>query len=306
MRKFYVYAFLNEAGDPYYIGKGSGNRLYQRINRKYAKPPEDTSKIVVLKSGMTEEKAFELEKKLISRYGRRGIDDNGILENRSPGGAGISGYKWTQEQRESRRGANNPMYGRRGEKSTFWGRTHTKETRDKISQANSGRSPSQETREKLSKASKGRITSEETKKKLSKANRGKVRTKEQRVRSSKKGDWFHPNHGLLLGLSSIEILEMFPEMGLSRRGLRAIQSREERVHKGWLVPEIDESGEYYVSLGRDPGSKRLSWKHKEYGEVTNCSILGLIEMFPLCGLNRAGLSKLANGHIDEYKGWGRG
>jgi len=62
-----------------------------------------------------------------------------------------------------------------GKNNPFYGRKHSKETREKMSEAWKKRGPvSEETRKKLSKVHKGRIISAETRKKLSLANKGQV------------------------------------------------------------------------------------------------------------------------------------
>ncbi len=84
----------------------------------------------------------------------------------------------------------------------YWeGKTHSKETKQKISEAKKGKTHSEETRQKMSKsrlgvtkseehkrkigeAHKGKIISDEHKKKLSEANKGKKRTRESKMRQS--------------------------------------------------------------------------------------------------------------------------
>ena len=41
---YYTYAFLREDKTPYYIGKGRGNRAYDK--RRAIKPPKDKSRII--------------------------------------------------------------------------------------------------------------------------------------------------------------------------------------------------------------------------------------------------------------------
>ena len=86
MNKFYTYAFLNEDRTPYYIGKGSGNRIYSKSRR--VKPPEDKSRIIFLKQNLTEDEAFKHEMYMIAVFGRRDLG-TGFLDNRTPGGDGI-------------------------------------------------------------------------------------------------------------------------------------------------------------------------------------------------------------------------
>jgi hypothetical protein len=85
MSIFYVYAYLREDGSPYYIGKGKGKRAYSR-DHSVSIPPKN--KISILLSGLTELEAFDEEKRLIKEYGRKGIENNGILYNILEGGAG--------------------------------------------------------------------------------------------------------------------------------------------------------------------------------------------------------------------------
>ena len=64
------------------------------------------------------------------------------------------------------------------------GRTHTTETRAKISKANIGRMVSDETKEKLSIAKIGYVTSDETKAKLSVAGKGRILSEEHKSKIS--------------------------------------------------------------------------------------------------------------------------
>ena len=87
MDRFYVYAYVREDRTPYYIGKGSGKRAY-RGSRTVNKP--DTSRIVIIVAGLSEEDSFRTEKQLISFY-RRKDNGSGYLRNRTDGGEGVSG-----------------------------------------------------------------------------------------------------------------------------------------------------------------------------------------------------------------------
>jgi hypothetical protein len=85
MKKFYVYAYLRKSRyTPYYIGKGCGRRCYDKKGKK-CNPPKDKSRIIIIKDNLLEEEAFDLEKRLISFWGRK--CDGGILLNISPGGS---------------------------------------------------------------------------------------------------------------------------------------------------------------------------------------------------------------------------
>jgi hypothetical protein len=95
---YYTYAYLREDRTPYYIGKGSGRRIYENKGRPCGKP-KDKSRIIFLKQNLTEEEAFKHEIYMIAVFGRIDLG-TGILNNRSDGGEGNSGYKHTEKNKE--------------------------------------------------------------------------------------------------------------------------------------------------------------------------------------------------------------
>ena len=155
---FYVYAYIDNNGLPYYIGKGRGNRFKDKSHRVVV--PTDPSKIVFIYRNVSELWAFALERKLIKWYGRKD-NHTGILENRTDGGEGPSG--------QNHKGTNNPM----------WGRKQTAESNQLRSIANKGKSPankgkmlgpySLERRANMSAGQVGRVLSPETKEKIRQA-----------------------------------------------------------------------------------------------------------------------------------------
>lgn len=74
---FYVYQYLTENGLPFYIGKGSKNRINESHEPWVSIPAPEYRQII--KDGMTEKDAFEFELDLIKQYGRK--IDGGILDN---------------------------------------------------------------------------------------------------------------------------------------------------------------------------------------------------------------------------------
>ena len=87
--RFYTYAYLRK-GDrtPYYIGKGTGKRAYQRHSHR-VKVPDDMDRIIFLKENVSEREAWDYEREMIQFYGRKDLG-TGILRNMSDGGEGPS------------------------------------------------------------------------------------------------------------------------------------------------------------------------------------------------------------------------
>jgi hypothetical protein len=84
---FYTYAYLRESGTPYYIGKGCKGRCHSRHHRVPVPPKE---RILILKSGLSEEEAWSHEKYMIFVFGRKDLG-TGILLNCTDGGEGSAG-----------------------------------------------------------------------------------------------------------------------------------------------------------------------------------------------------------------------
>jgi hypothetical protein len=93
--EYYVYLYLREDGTPYYVGKGKGNRAFS-LKRRISPPPKE--RIIIHTENLSENDAFELEKELIAKYGRKDIG-TGILRNKTDGGDGLAGHIHTQESR---------------------------------------------------------------------------------------------------------------------------------------------------------------------------------------------------------------
>lgn len=84
MNDYYTYAYLNNEGIPYYVGKGKENRLYDNRG-KNCKSPKDRSRIIKLKQNLTEEEAFKHEVYMIAIFGKK-CNGTGILMNIADGG----------------------------------------------------------------------------------------------------------------------------------------------------------------------------------------------------------------------------
>jgi hypothetical protein len=119
MNHFYVYAYLRKDGTPYYIGKGKGNRAYQKHDN-IAVPPKERIKKVL--ENLTEGDAYEWEMTLIQKYGR--INNNtGILRNRTDGGEGNKGIvniHWINNGIEEQRIEKNDVVPEGWERGRIW------------------------------------------------------------------------------------------------------------------------------------------------------------------------------------------
>ena len=124
MDKYYTYAYLKEDLSPYYIGVGCGDRAYRHCN-SYDCPAPDPEYIQILKSGLTQEQAWEHERYLIWFFGR--MFEGGLLRNKARGGSGWGGGSPATAERKRKISKANR------------GRTLTKEHRAKLSVAKTGR-----------------------------------------------------------------------------------------------------------------------------------------------------------------------
>jgi hypothetical protein len=211
--KYYVYAYLDSKMEenisfddiifmhrPIYIGKGKNNRMfdhfrdrkrfntyfYNKLNKMIC---ENNQPIVIkLREFDNEQDAINLEIDLIYFLGKK--KNGGLLYNITDGGDGVSGYEYTEEQKEKRRqisieinssqyfpdnkGKNHPMYGKKHKKSSI----------DKMIEIKTGIKQSEEWIEKRTAKLRGVPLSQEHKDKLAESNRGQKRSEETKKRQS--------------------------------------------------------------------------------------------------------------------------
>jgi hypothetical protein len=243
MNEFYLYAYLDPrkpgnytyngvvfTHEPFYIGKGHGDRCYTHLkgpsgrdrnfhkHNKIKKILKECDREPIIEKfivNLTEQQAFNLEKTFIKLIGRNDISC-GPLTNMTDGGEGPSGKVLTEETKQKLRelaleqnlsGENNP----------FYGKTHTVETKQKISDHFKNYKWSDETIEKRSKSLKGRKHSKETIKRIV------SKRQKEYIIIDPEGNEFH-----IKGLN-----EFCRNNNLNPSSLSAVAQGRRKHHKGW-------------------------------------------------------------------------
>lgn len=174
--KYYTYAHYTPEGVPFYIGKGKGSRAYDfGRNSNWLSVVETFGnfKVEILSHWDTEKEALEHEKFLIQCFKDMGFE----LSNLCDGGFCNSGWKHGEAFKKMMRDRFS------GNKNHFFGRSHSEETKLKISKAKAGiqgpwlgKPRTEETKRKISKSlvgKPGRPHTEDSKIKISKSKLGK-------------------------------------------------------------------------------------------------------------------------------------
>ena len=128
----YIYQHLKPNGGVFYIGIGRSKK-YKRAFSKYKRSTfwkqvveKHGYEVQILKSSLTWDEACELEKILISYYGRRDLG-KGTLVNLTDGGDGLVNPSLAERKRRSDAGKVLT-----GELSATWGRKHTEEEKKRM------------------------------------------------------------------------------------------------------------------------------------------------------------------------------
>ena len=170
--RFYAYIYYDPSrgNEPFYVGKGSGNRAWRHLTRNNIHPfiqrlhllkKNNIKPIIGIYSGFDEEMSYLLEEELISKFGRKDLG-KGPLLNLTDGGDGAYGssYKITSEHRNKIT-------------ESLKGLTKSEEHRRKIGVAGKGRIPhnkgvamSGDAKEHLSQLNLGKSVSEDIRQKI--------------------------------------------------------------------------------------------------------------------------------------------
>ena len=171
-KDFYIYLHRRATdGKVFYVGKGYGRRYKSKSRNKHWHNIVNKHgyKVEIYLDGLQEWYAFELEKEIISFYGREN------LCNLTDGGEGPSNP--SDETRikmsMSHVGKKLPMCQRIKISESNKGRKISDEAKQKSSNSQKGKKKSESTKLNMSIAAKGRKASEETKRKLSELRKGR-------------------------------------------------------------------------------------------------------------------------------------
>jgi len=165
---YYIYEYVDPRNNlPFYIGKGSNQRKLDHLketiettdNRKKFFKIEKIKSLglspiinIIVDNIEDENKAYQLEDEFILKYGREGFEKDGILTNIC---------------------LNNKPPVCSGEKNGMFNKKHTKEAKQRVSDANKGKTP----------WNKGIPRDEKLKEAVSKANKGKTPWNKGKIRS---------------------------------------------------------------------------------------------------------------------------
>jgi hypothetical protein len=229
-----------DTNEIFYVGIGKGKdgtfkRAYDKNKRskfwKYLVSKHGFT-VQIVASDIDWDSALKLEKQLIAKHGRSN-NETGVLCNLTDGGEGCFGFVVTDEYREKLSKAIKGRPGKSGIENSFYGKTHTLETRAKMSASqiaggknkgvnnnNYGKKMSNERRKQMSEQRKGKKLSAEHKKKISEGGKGIPKSKEWREKVSGANNfWYGKGHLMSGSLNANAKSYIFIETGEIFKGL---------------------------------------------------------------------------------------
>jgi hypothetical protein len=281
MKKYYVYIYRDPRTKlPFYVGKGCGDRMFKHLIETYKNTTNKKKYAIIVglkrkglvpivgrySKNLAEKDAYDLETKLILKYGRRDIDENGLLanvciDNRPPG----RNQPWTKEERqhlsEIRKGYNNPMFGRKltqkhknalANSKQFRGGHHSEEAKlgfiERNKRIHTGRKRSKQTKERISIALTGRKLSEEHRQKIIENRKNQIFSKETNLkraitqtgkpRLSKKLKWIFFNVSTNISYETKSLSNFCKEHDIPEEGARKICKKIGKIFHGWKITRI--------------------------------------------------------------------
>lgn len=191
--KYTLYLRTNKINGKQYVGQTSNMKIRERrwysdsyqyagkyINAARKKYGVENFSTDILKECDTQEEANDLEKYYIIEFNTK--VPNGY--NLTDGGEGVSGYKFTKEEREKLSKSHIGI--QRGEKHPSFGKHRSDEAKKKMSEAKKGKKLSEEHKKKISDKEKGKKLSDETKRKIGESNKGKTKGRKLTDETKKK------------------------------------------------------------------------------------------------------------------------
>lgn len=152
-KRFYVYGYIRlDTNTYFYIGKGTGKRyreLYTGRTTHFKNILKSTQCVVeILYDNLTEEESLILEQDIIEdlvfnegytmEFDEERNEHSYHLINCTYGGEGISGYRYTEEQRKkcARPKEQNGMWGKKGELCPSYGMIRDDDFKDRVRKHN--------------------------------------------------------------------------------------------------------------------------------------------------------------------------
>jgi hypothetical protein len=261
---YYVYILCDPRrnNQPFYVGKGTGDRAKSHLYETYQSTANRKKwcKIAAIKraglevyidypkTNLNEQEAYDLEASLIKQYGRIGLDEGGILtniceDNRPPSARGrvVSaetrrkhserqlgelnhryGKSWSEEEKEQRRQFNLEN----GIKPPVRTTPHSDETKAKMSAASKGRKKSPEHCKAIGDSKRGRKLGTYSKERVLKSAQGQYRNYKL---TSPDGKVYHVNTG--------QLKEMIKIFKFTYGGIMAAKVKG-KPYKGWTIIEL--------------------------------------------------------------------